>query len=83
MHGIILEFTDSHGNFYSATYLPDVASEQGWTHLETITSLMKKAGYRRSVSFSVLQELKVTRYRSSKHKLTYQEYLEHKQQDSL
>lgn len=36
---------------------------------------MKKAGFRRKVSSAMLKELKVTRYRSSKHKLTYQEYL--------
>uniref|UniRef100_K3XBM3 AMMECR1 domain-containing protein n=1 Tax=Globisporangium ultimum (strain ATCC 200006 / CBS 805.95 / DAOM BR144) TaxID=431595 RepID=K3XBM3_GLOUD len=75
IHGIIIEFEDSNGNYYSATYLPDVASEQGWSHLEAVTSLMKKAGFRRSVSPAMLQKLKVTRYRSSKHKLTYQEYL--------
>lgn len=76
VHGIIIEFNDDvNGDYHSATYLPDVASEQGWTHLEAVTSLMKKAGFRRSVSSTMLKELKVTRYRSSKHKLTYQEYL--------
>ncbi|TYZ58953.1 hypothetical protein PybrP1_001813 [[Pythium] brassicae (nom. inval.)] len=75
VHGIIIEFSDANGGFYSATYLPDVASEQGWSHLDAVTSLMKKAGYRRKVTPAVLNALKVTRYRSSKHKLSYQEYL--------
>lgn len=81
VHGIIIEFSDSGGNFYSATYLPQVASEQGWSHLEAITSLMLKAGFRRSVTQAMLGALKVTRYRSSIHKLSYGEYLAIKEQE--
>lgn len=78
-HGIIIEFYDNDGQFYSATYLPDVAHEQGWTHLETVISLMRKAGFRRSVTKALLATIKLTRYRSSKHRLSYQEYLAFKQ----
>ncbi|KAI9895480.1 hypothetical protein PsorP6_018837 [Peronosclerospora sorghi] len=74
-HGIIIEFSDSRGNKYSATYLPQVAREQNWTHFETVKSLMKKAGYRRSVSEAMLKSVEVTRYRSSVYKLSYQQYL--------
>ncbi|KAL4144324.1 hypothetical protein KRP22_003513 [Phytophthora ramorum] len=80
VHGIIIEFSDSGENDYNATYLPQVAREQGWTHLETVTSLMRKAGYRRSVTQAMLKAVKVTRYRSSIHKLTYQQYLSVKQE---
>ncbi|KAG6611209.1 uncharacterized protein IUM83_12716 [Phytophthora cinnamomi] len=79
-HGIIIDFSDARGSEYSATYLPQVAREQGWTHVETVTSLMRKAGYRRSVSQDMLKTVKVTRYRSSIHKLTYQQYLSLKQE---
>ncbi|KAL7692789.1 putative AMMECR1 domain-containing protein [Plasmopara halstedii] len=79
-HGIIIKFNDSDGNTYSATYLPQVAREQGWTHVETITSLMRKAGYRCTVSEDMLKTVKVTRYRTSIHKLTYQQYLSVKQE---
>lgn len=75
VHGIIVEFRDGAGSFYSATYLPQVASEQGWDHLETVTSLMRKAGFRRSVTSDMLHALKVTRYRSSIHKLSFREYM--------
>lgn len=78
-HGIIIEFTER-GTPYSATYLPQVAREQGWDHMETVTSLMRKAGYRRSITDAMLKSLKVTRYRSSIHKLTYQQYLSLKQE---
>jgi uncharacterized protein (TIGR00296 family) len=42
-HGIQIRFTVQ-GQSYSGTYLPEVASEQGWTHLETLESLVKKSG---------------------------------------
>jgi AMMECR1 domain-containing protein len=81
VHGIIIEFSDAGGNLYSATYLPQVASEQGWDHLEAVTSLMRKAGFRRRVTHEMLAALKVTRYRSSIHKLSYGEYLAIKEQE--
>jgi len=39
-----------HGRRYGATYLPDVAKEQGWTKEETLVSLMRKAGWSGSSS---------------------------------
>ena len=41
----------------SATYLPDVASEQGWNKQETLDSAMRKAGYK-WVVFSLAISLK-------------------------
>ena len=43
-HGIRISFIH-HGRRYGATYLPDVAVEQGWTKEETVESLMRKAGW--------------------------------------
>ncbi|KAJ5386132.1 hypothetical protein N7509_008673 [Penicillium cosmopolitanum] len=43
-HGIRISFVHR-GRRYGATYLPDVAVEQGWTREETIESLMRKAGW--------------------------------------
>ncbi|CAH0475308.1 unnamed protein product [Peronospora belbahrii] len=79
-HGIIIKFSDLRGNEYNATYLPQVAREQGWTHVETVTSLMRKAGYRHSITEAMLKTVCVTRYRSSIHKLTYQQYLSIRQE---
>jgi AMMECR1 domain-containing protein len=49
-HGIHIHFGDPAGQrggkTLSATYLPDVASEQGWDKTETLDSAMRKAGYR-------------------------------------
>ncbi|KAL9611817.1 MAG: hypothetical protein Q9167_003544, partial [Letrouitia subvulpina] len=41
--GLRINFS-SHGRRYGATYLPDVAVEQGWSKEETVVSLMRKAG---------------------------------------
>jgi AMMECR1 domain-containing protein len=43
-HGIRISFT-YHSRRCGATYLPDVAPEQGWTKEEAIVSLMRKAGW--------------------------------------
>lgn len=43
-HGLRISFTHQ-SRRYGATYLPDVAKEQGWTKEETMISLMRKAGW--------------------------------------
>jgi AMME syndrome candidate gene 1 protein len=43
-HGIRISFIHRNRR-YGATYLPDVAVEQGWTKEETLESLMRKAGW--------------------------------------
>ena len=48
-HGLRISFSH-HSRRYGATYLPDVAKEQGWTKEETLISLMRKAGWNGSSS---------------------------------
>lgn len=48
-HGIRIAFYNK-GRRYGATYLPDVAPEQGWTKEEAIISLMRKGGWNGSSS---------------------------------
>jgi uncharacterized protein (TIGR00296 family) len=43
-HGLRISFT-YRGQQLGATYLPDIAPEQGWTQEETLVSLMRKAGW--------------------------------------
>ncbi|KAL9580563.1 MAG: hypothetical protein Q9203_006252 [Teloschistes exilis] len=46
-----------------ATYLPDVAVEQGWTKEETMVSLMRKAGWTgRSREWRTIGDLRAIRY---------------------
>jgi AMMECR1 domain-containing protein len=74
-HGLQIEFDDPQsGRHFSATYLPEVAKEQGWSKQECIDSLMRKPGFRGSVTPQLRASLRVTRYQSSKHEITYDQY---------
>lgn len=48
-HGLRISFSYQ-GRRYGSTYLPDVAKDQGWTKEETVSSLMRKAGWNGSSS---------------------------------
>jgi AMME syndrome candidate gene 1 protein len=69
----------------SATYLPDVCTDQGWTKDECLESLMRKAGYDPSYSrgsnsggggWRSVQGLKVERYRALKGRISYEGYVD-------
>lgn len=72
-HGIILELA---GGRYSATYLPEVCRDQGWSKEACVRSLAEKAGYRRPINDAVLEAAVVTRYQSTKAELFFEEYIE-------
>lgn len=75
-HGIRIFFEHPDGGRqYSATYLPDVCADQGWTKHECLDSLIRKAGYRGKITQRLLQRLELERYQSSKFTLTYDEYV--------
>ena len=74
IHGIVIKFMYK-AKHYSATYLPEVAKEQGWTQKQTILSLARKAGYTGKVSNDILKIIQTTRYQSSKDKLTYDDFI--------
>jgi AMMECR1 domain-containing protein len=74
-HGIRISFTH-HLRRYGATYLPDVAVEQGWTKEETIVSLMRKAGWSgRKSEWQKVPDLKTIRYQGSKSAVEYDEWI--------
>jgi len=86
-HGIRISFVHR-SRRYGATYLPDIASEQGWTQEETLESLMRKAGYdshsRRfsrtsSQPWEEVRNFRVVRYAGLKAKATYSEWQEWQQ----
>jgi uncharacterized protein (TIGR00296 family) len=82
IHGIMISWIDDlRQTEYSATYLPEVAGEQSWDQVKTIASLIRKAGYHGCVSDDFLQKIKCTRYQSSKQKVTYDEYVQHRGHD--
>lgn len=72
-HGIRIKFIKN-GKVYGATFLPDVAPEQGWDKMETLTHLVAKAGYH--LNRIDLDDIKVTRYQGLKSKADYEDYIE-------
>ena len=71
MHGISIRFRDAAGRAYRATYLPEVAAEQGWTREETVESLVRKAGYRGAIDAALIQSIHTERYQSRKASLSH------------
>ncbi|GBB99704.1 hypothetical protein RclHR1_00360053 [Rhizophagus clarus] len=77
VHGIWIEFVDDHNRRRTATYLPEVAEEQGWTKEEAIDSLLRKSGYNGRITDKIRSRVVLTRYQSAKYVVTYQEYLQY------
>lgn len=76
VHGIRIEFANERGSKRTATYLPTVATEQGWDQTQTIDSLLRKGGYRGSITQDTRRSIKLTRYTSQEIQMTYNEYRE-------
>ena len=73
VHGIWIDFSNERGQKFSSTFLPEVALEWNWDRQETLQHLVRKAGS----SIQQVRDLKVTRYKSLKGSMTYQQYLEY------
>jgi len=73
-HGIRIEFHSDRGYKQTATYLPEVAAEQGWNHIQTIDSLIRKGGYKGAITKEFREAIKLTRYQSEKLTVSYQDY---------
>ena len=67
------------GRNYSGTYLPHVATEQGWNQEETLVSLVRKAGFKGKINADFINSLSVTRYQSQTCTFSYEQYLQAKQ----
>jgi len=76
LHGIRIEFLNERGARRSATYLPEVAHEQGWNHTQTLDSLLRKGGYRATITADMRKSVQVTRYRSEKLSLHYNDFIQ-------
>lgn len=83
-HGIRISFTHKNRK-HGATYLPDVAVEQGWTQEETLDSLMRKSGWEsHSRRFSrgsgrpweEVRDFRVVRYTGLKSTASYSDWQE-------
>jgi len=88
VHGIRIVFAHPQSasrRRLSATYLPDVCTDQGWTKDECLESLMRKAGYdpgysrgssNSNTGWRSVQGLKVERYRALKGRISYDGYVD-------
>lgn len=74
VHGIRIEFQTERDAKRSATFLPEVAPEQGWDRIETIDCLLRKGGYRGTITTDVRESIRLTRYQSEKITVSYDEY---------
>ncbi len=72
-HGLRIAFHER-GKRYGATYLPDVAVEQGWSKEETVVSLMRKAGWMGRKERWEEVGLDVVRYQGKKESLGWGEF---------
>ncbi|KAI9504919.1 hypothetical protein GGI25_001718 [Coemansia spiralis] len=75
-HGVWLEFRTPGGRKRTATFLPEIAKEQGWSKIETIDHLLRKGGYELTITPEFRESTKLTRYQSQKAYLPYSEYLD-------
>ncbi|WWD09731.1 hypothetical protein V865_007859 [Kwoniella europaea PYCC6329] len=78
-HGIHISFPHPSAHRpLSATYLPEICADQGWTKEETVLSAIQKAGYKHKVVVGdvVWQSLKVKIYGSEKATTTWEAYVE-------
>jgi len=73
-HGLIIEFEALRGSVLSATFLPSVCEEQGWSQQECIDSLIRKAGFKGSIDSGLRSSLSVTRYQGCKASVDYARY---------
>lgn len=79
-HGIYIHLTPPGSQrTLTATYLPEVASDQGWTQKEAVDSAIQKSGWNGKVTDEIRQSLRVRRYQSEKASARYSEWKEARQ----
>ena len=75
VHGIVIKFFVN-GQQFDGTFLPEVAKQQRWDHAYTLSSLIRKTGYKGIISKELLNGIHCTRYQSTKCQATYEDYVE-------
>ena len=72
-NGIDIKFKDEEGEYHSATYLPEVAEDQGWDQKTTLKHLVRKARYFFDIK-NIEKNIVTERYQSIKKTVSYNEY---------
>lgn len=73
VHGVHVSL-DTGAETLTATFLPHIAAAQRWTKEQTIEHALRKAGWTRAITPSVLARVRVKRYTSTTASATYAEY---------
>lgn len=74
-HGLIIEFTDPAAACkWTATFLPEIAEQEGWSQQRTIDNLISKSGYTGAITPQLRDRLGIVRYESTIASLTFLEY---------
>jgi len=60
----------------SATYLPEVAPDQGWDRIDAVDSAIRKAGWDGRISEDLRRSVRVRRYQSRKCVVSWDEFVE-------
>lgn len=61
---------------FSATYLPQIAPEQGWDKVETIDSAIHKAGWSGRITEDIRRSVQLRRYQSRKCTVQWEDYVQ-------
>ncbi|EPT02724.1 hypothetical protein FOMPIDRAFT_1117362 [Fomitopsis schrenkii] len=61
---------------FSATYLPQIAPEQGWDKVETVDSAIHKAGWNGRITEDIRRSIHLRRYQSRKCTVGWEEYVQ-------
>ena len=79
-HGIYIFLTPpASSRTLTATYLPEVTPEQGWTRVQAVDSAIRKAGWSGRIDEELRKSLRVRRYGSEKVKVNVLEWLQWRQ----
>ena len=73
-HGIQVK-ASYNSQIYTATFLPEVTSEQGWGKKETLIELLRKAEYPGTLQ-NAKSTLEVERYQSDLYSANYSDYVD-------
>lgn len=74
VHGVSVRLSTP-DRTYSATFLPEIPMNLGWSKIYTIEHALRKSGWRFPISDEVLTKVRVRRYRSEKCSATWDEFL--------
>lgn len=75
VHGVLINFLDTQGRHFSATYLPEVPLEHGMTRDVALRELVAKSGYQGPCDPELIARIQLTRYRTYVEGIAYSDYV--------